>query len=108
MLPFAIEAGVPVREYWLLTLYEINASIKGYQQRLQTQATLDYIQADLIAASVGRLLDKKIKYPPKEKAYPALFKEDSRSQKITTEVAKQRLMMFAAHHNEKMRRNGEK
>jgi len=108
LFPFAVEAGIDAREYWLYTLLEITATLEGYKKRLAAKASLDYNLAALIGANVATLFDKKNKVPTLQQAYPNLFPEDkSRSLKITQDIAKQRLMKYAQAHNAKMR-NGEK
>ena len=76
LFPFACEAGINAREYWLYTIEEINMTIMGYRKRLATQATLDYKQADLMASSLSRLMDKNAKFPSISQAYPGLIEPE--------------------------------
>lgn len=101
MFPFAVEAGIDAREFWLYTPAEINATLEGYKKRLTTQATLDYAHADTIVRGVAALMDKKNKMPKPHEVYPGLIQEPSRSSQIHPEIAKQRLMKFANAHNAK-------
>lgn len=102
MFPFAVEAGVDAREFWLYTLPELNATIAGYRKRLATKAALDYKLADLIGASVSRLLDKNGKMPLASEAYPGLI-EPERPKQQDWQAVKARLLQYAAAHNAKQR-----
>jgi hypothetical protein len=73
LLPFAIEAGIDAREYWLYSIAEINATIAAYKQRLKTKASLDYTLANLIAANVAASFSKNGKVPSIYEAYPNLI-----------------------------------
>lgn len=105
MFPFAVEAGIDAREFWYYTIAEINMTIEGYKKRLATQAAMDYKLADLVGASVNRLLSKGAKMPSLEEAYPGLI-APGRPIQQNWQTAKQRLLLYAEAHNAK--RRGEK
>ena len=103
LFPFAVEAGIDAREYWLYTLAEIQITLKGYKMRLATTAAMNYKQADLISAAVGRLFNKGVKFPPAHEAYPGLIEAPAARSQLDWRIAKQRLMKYAQAHNAKRR-----
>ena len=104
MFPFAVEAGIDAREYYFYTITEINITIKAYKQRLATKATMDYKLADIIGASVNRLLSKNAKMPTLQETYPGLIVPESPSRKQQDwQIAKERLLRYADAHNAKRR-----
>ena len=102
MFPFAIEAGVDAREFYEYTIIEINLTIDGYRKKLATKAAMDYKLADLIGASVNRLLSKNAKMPTLHEAYPGLIAPERPAQQ-DWRVAKQRLLQYAEANNAKRR-----
>jgi hypothetical protein len=85
LFPFAVEAGIDAREYWLYTIKEINITLEGYKKRLATRAAMDYKMVDLIGSSVGRLLSKDAKFPSMAEAYPGLI-DAGRSKELEEEA----------------------
>lgn len=103
-----MEAEIDARDYWDMTYKEIIETIKAYNRRkkadMQFQASIQYRLADLIGASVGRLLDDKIKLPPIEEAFPTLFDDIIEKQTRKQQdwrIMKERMKDFASQHNKK-------
>lgn len=106
LFPFAVEAGIDARDYWFYTITEINTTVIGYRKRLATKAAMDYRMVDLMGASVGRLIDKGVKFPSFKEAYPA-FQEEMNSGRSEPQedyrIIKDRLLRYAAANNAKRR-----
>lgn len=101
LFPFAVEAGIDAREYWLYTISEINMTIEGYHKRLTTKAHMDYKLADLIGISAGRIVSKDIKYPTIEQAYPGLIAGRSQEDEVNMKALRTKswLMQYALANN---------
>ncbi|WP_040195054.1 hypothetical protein [Clostridium culturomicium] len=110
LLPLAVRAGISINNYWELTYGEICIYLKAYNdeklERTREQASLTYRLADLIGASVARLLDSNSEYPSIDKAFPGLFddvvKEQKKEKDWSVDVA--RFMNFAMAHNKKFKK----
>lgn len=92
-----------------MTIAELERSIKSKRrvQKLEAQekATYDYILADLIGKSVGRLHSSTITMPDISEAYPTLFdsKEiQEKKQEKKDELSALRFRQFANAHNNKI------
>lgn len=103
MLPYALEAGVAFFDFWEMTYGEITLVVKGWQEKekrkQQEQAYHNYILADLVGASVARLMDKKAKFPKIHEVYPHLY--DAPKEKQAWEISKERMMKYALMQNKK-------
>ena len=105
-LETALDCGINEFDFWDMTLGEIARKIESYRrvQELEDQrkAVMDYIQADLIGISIGRLYSSNNQYPPIEKVYPTLFEsqelDDARQQK-QDELSALRFKLFANSFN---------
>lgn len=107
-MPFALEAGVDVRDYWYYTPLELNQTMAAYKARLASTAKLIHLHADLTSLAVGRMLSKDIKFPPAHEVFPDLISEPERPQAAHWKLSKARLMNYAASHNEKRRKEVKK
>jgi len=94
MYPLAVVAGIPVTEYWGMTLEEImiqiQANKKIKQNELKEKAMLDYSQQRL---AIFAFNDPK-KFPKFEEAYPFIKEiekavDDAKSQAKSEEELKQ-------------------
>lgn len=107
MFPFACEAGIDAREFWLYTVEEINMTIEGYKKRVATRAALDYRQADIMAMSINRIIAKDARFPTFNEAYPGFALEEQedtgRPKQQDWRIAKARLLQYAEAHNAKRR-----
>lgn len=84
-------------DYWFLTLAEISQVITAQRAKIKTKAAMDYRLADLMAASLGRLVDDEVKFPSIHEAYPGLF-EAPVPQYEDSKMLKERLLQFAIQH----------
>ena len=91
-----------------MTLAELTRAIESkkrvQKQEAQEKASMDYILADLIGRSIGRLYSSSARLPEISEAYPALFDnpqvEEIKSAK-KTELSVLRFKQFAEIHNNK-------
>lgn len=93
-----------------MTLAEIERYCEGATWRLKQQAQFDYSLADLIGASVGRLLSSEVEYPSIYQVYPHLFEEEKKQEieevtqsEIATTNSINNFLAFAMKHNAKMK-----
>ena len=105
--------GINERDYWDMTLAELERAIDSYKRRekarAQEQASFDYILADLIGRSIGRLYSSSTKIPEISEAYPSLFdSEQVQAQKAAkqAELSALRFKQFANFHNNKLNGGG--
>ena len=79
--------------------------------RLKSKAQFDYILADLIGISAGRMASNDVKYPALEDAYPDLFNDkEKKEEHDDAEIATNninRFLQFAMAHNAAMTKGGE-
>ena len=74
------------------------------KRKAQEQASFDYIQADLIGRSIGRIYSSSTKIPPIEQVYSLIFddaeiKEKQQQRQLESSVI--RFKQFAAHNNKR-------
>lgn len=91
-----------------MTKAEIERYLEGVAWRLKSQAQFDYMLADLIGVSVARILDKDVKFPSVEEAYPLLFTENIQENKQKEEETRMissanNFLAFANRHNARMK-----
>ena len=103
---------MPQDIFWEFSIAQIGSYFKKYveheKQKITREATFNYILADLIGSSVGRLISKKSKFPEIHKVYPSLFEEEivkdaveEAKQRAKTEASIARMYKFAHAHNRK-------
>lgn len=113
MLQPAINFGLSEFEFWDMTKAEIERYLEGALWRLQTKAQFDYSLADLIGASVARLLDSGSEYPTLQQVYPYLFEEEKPDEKeleaeqTATTNSINNFLTFALQHNAKLKKESE-
>ena len=73
LLQPAINLGLPEREFWEMTVAEIQRFMKGAEWQFKTKAQFDYMLGNLIGISVVRVISKYATYPPIVVVYPTLF-----------------------------------
>lgn len=96
-----------------MTIAELERAVQSKKRRqkeeAQQQAIYDYILADLIGRSVGRLYSSSARMPELSEAYPALFDsqkmEEEKSAKLA-ELSALRFKQFAKFHNNKINGGG--
>lgn len=79
--------------------------------RLKSKAQFDYILADLIGISAGRMANNDVQYPALEDVYPDLFNDkEKKEEHDDAEIATNninRFLQFAMAHNAAMTKGGE-
>lgn len=83
-------------------LFESKRRMKKLQQ--QEKATFDYILAELVGRSVGRIYSSSTRYPEISEVYPTLFDAveiEERVQEQKDELSALRFKQFASFHNRK-------
>lgn len=109
----ALDYGITESDFWSMTLAEIERAIASRKRvmKLQAQerASFDYILADLIGRSVGRIYSSSTKLPDIAAVYPSLFDtkeiEDKRAEK-QAELSALRFKQFADSFNKKFKKEG--
>jgi hypothetical protein len=103
--------GLPEREFWDMTVAEIERYLQGAVWRNKTQAQFDYTLANLIGMSVGRIVAGSSEFPPIEEVYPNLFEEEIKAKPTEEELAMtnsvNRFLEFAMKHNKKKHEEGD-
>lgn len=77
----------------------INERIKKENERAKEEAFYYYRLSDLVGLSIGRMFDKKNKFPDIEDAFPSIFDENYLQDKKARDL-KNNLIRFAEAHNE--------
>lgn len=111
----ALDYDISEWEFWDMTLSELERAIASKQRmeqrRAQERASFNYVLADLIGRSVGRIYSKDGKYPEIYEAYPSLFSQEeieSKKQERKDEASALRFRQFAAAFNSKFNKGGGK
>ena len=114
-LDSALDSGIREIDFWCNTWGEnmraINSAYRIAKDKAKIKASQNYILADLIGFSVGRLLDRSIKYPEISEVYPELFDKKEQEQikeEQQTNISVLRFKQFAAKHNSKIKEKEEK
>ena len=79
------------------------------KQQAQEKATFDYILADLIGRSIGRLYSNSTPLPDVSEIYPTLFDNqqiEENKQKQKDELSALRFKLFAKSFNERYKQGG--
>lgn len=94
-----------------MTIAELERAIKSKQkqQRLaaQEKASYDYILADLVGRSIGRVYSSANKYPDISSVYPSLFDSQEIEEKKAAQKAELsaiRFKQFATFHNSRIKK----
>lgn len=90
-----------------MTLAELQRKFESYKRTKEIQqkekATFDYILADLIGISIGRLYNRNNKYPKIDEVYSSLFPPDEEAeQKKKDALNIERFKQFANSFNKKL------
>jgi hypothetical protein len=92
-----------------MTKAEVERYLEGAVWRMKQQAQFDYSLANLIGASVARVLDSKNKFPELYDVYPGLFEEEIKEREqvdTVTTNSMNNFMAFAMAHNAKVKNKG--
>lgn len=100
--------GITEEEFWDMTLAELSRAMKSKnrvkKQLAQEQATFDYILADLIGRSIGRIYSSSTTIPEISAVYPSLFDDKEIEEKKAikkAELSALRFKQFAEAFNKK-------
>lgn len=81
----ALDVGITEQQFWNMTIAELNRAIESkcrvMKREAQEKATYDYILAELIGRSVGRIYSQENTFPEISKVYPSLFDDEEAQEK---------------------------
>lgn len=104
----ALDIGISYKEYWNMTLPELQAMFDSYHRvqkiKAQEQATYDYRLANMIGWSVGRAFNSANKFGPISDYFPELFDSEEIQEQIQVkkdELSAIRFKQFAQSFNKK-------
>lgn len=107
-LETALDFGITEFEFWDMTLAELERAIESKRRvkkiEAQEKASFDYILADLIGRSVGRIYSSATKIPEISEVYPSLFDSkviEEKKQEQKAELSALRFKQFANSYNKK-------
>lgn len=114
-LNYALDMGIIESDFWNMTLAEVDRAIASRQrqqkQQAQEKASFDYILADLIGRSIGRIYSSSTTIPDINNVYPSLFDskevEEQRAAK-KAELSALRFKQFADSFNKNFEKGGSK
>lgn len=91
-----------------MTFAELDRALKSKKRVLkveqQERATFDYILADLVGRSVGRIYSSSARYPEIQTMYPALFDDEeikAKKAEKQVELSALRFKQFADSYNKR-------
>lgn len=100
-LQTALDIGIDEESYWEMTMAEVSRRVDSYnrceERKRQEKAMFDYTLADLIGASVARIMSSDVEFPSIYQVYPDVFKEEQTAPQEDPSVA--RFLQYAAMHN---------
>ena len=109
-LETALDFGITEFEFWEMTLAELERAIESKRRvkkiEAQEKASFDYILADLIGRSVGRIYSSATKIPEISEVYPSLFDSkvfEEKKQEQKAELSVLRFKQFANSHNKRFK-----
>ncbi len=102
--------GISEHDFWTMTFAELERALASRKRVIkaeaQERATFDYILADLVGRSVGRIYSSSTKIPDIATVYPSLFDskeiEEKKAEK-QAELSTLRFKQFADSYNRKFR-----
>lgn len=102
--------GITENEFWNMTIAEltraIQSKIRVRKQQAQEKASYDYILADLIGRSIGRIYSSSTNLPDISTVYPSLFDNNEIEEKKAAkkaELSALRFKQFADSYNKKFK-----
>jgi hypothetical protein len=106
-----MDYGITEFEFWDMTIDELIRAIESKQRihkrEMQEKATFDYMLADLIGRSIGRMYSSSATMPDIDKVYPYLFDdkqvEEAKQQK-QDEASALNFKLFAESFNQKFKK----
>lgn len=102
--------GISEHDFWNMTFAELDRALQSkkrvIKQDAQQRATFDYVLADLIGRSMGRLYSSANNMPDIATVYPSLFDSQEiqeQKQQKKMELSALRFRQFADSYNKKYR-----
>lgn len=106
LLDNALDYGISEFDFWNMTIAELNRAVESKKRvqmrQAQERASFDYILADLIGRSVGRIYNSSNKLPTLAEVYPSLFDAEAEQEAIQEkkdELSALRFKQFAESFN---------
>ena len=100
--------GISEHDFWIMTFAELDRALASRKRVLKVQAqekaSMDYILADLIGRSVGRIYSSSARYPDISAVYPSLFDDKeikAKQAERSLELSALRFKKFADSYNKK-------
>lgn len=100
--------GISEYDFWNMSFAELDRALASKKRVLKIQAqeraSLDYILADLVGRSIGRLYSSSAKMPEISAVYPALFDDEeikARKREKQLELSALRFKQFANSYNKR-------
>lgn len=112
MLDTALDYGISEKDFWEMTIAEIDRATKSIARvrkiEAQEQASYYYILANLIAKGVAKVLGDKSDYPTIEEVFPSLFADTVAEREAAVEehrmnLSALRFRQFAQTYNKKLK-----
>lgn len=107
--------GILEHDFWNMTIAEIDRAIESkkrvIKRQAQEQASFDYILADLIGRSIGRIYSSSVHMAEISAVYPTLFdsqEEEERKAAKKAELSAIRFKQFADSFNRNFQRREQK
>lgn len=102
----ALDIGIKESEFWEMTFAELqrafDSKARVVEREQKIKATFDYILADAIGRSIGRLYSSSNKMPAISELYPSLYKAEEEQELIQQrkdELSALRFKLFAEAFN---------
>lgn len=113
-LESALDIGISEQQFWNMTIGEVTRAFNSYARvekyKAREQATHNYILADLVARSIGRLFSSSATMPEISEVYPTLFDSAEilqKKQEKQAELSAIRFKQFAQSFNSKFQHKEE-
>lgn len=112
MLENALDYGITEKEFWEMTIAEIqravNSKIRTLKIEAREKASSDYILARLITKGVAIVLGDKSDFPTIEQVFPGVFEEVNEErqaliQEQKTNLSALRFKQFANSYNKRFK-----
>lgn len=102
--------GILEHDFWIMTFAELERALSSKKRVIRTEAreraTFDYILADLVGRSVGRIYSSSAKLPEIANVYPTLFDDEeikAKKAEKQAELSTLRFKQFADSYNKRFK-----
>ena len=106
----SLDNGISEADFWNMTIAELQRAFESKKRveklRATEKASFDYILADLIGKSIGRLLSSANSMPDISEVYPTLFDSKEiaeKKQENKDKLSALRFIQFAQSFNNKFK-----